>query len=197
MIRINLLEVREERRKLAMQTLMASALLVWIATLGIVAVLHLTLQSEIDNVRDSARREQEEVTRLQKIVGEVEKEQGRKKEIEEKLEIIVSLERTRGALVALMTGVAETMPQEVWAREMELLGRDVTMKASAIDMQSIGSYVKMLKADPRFLDPQTADIKVNKDGIVDFTLRVKIAAPDGAEEEPEKPGRRAPAKGGR
>lgn len=197
MIRINLLEVREERRKLAMQTLMASALVVWIATLGILAMLYLTLRAEIDDVRDLARREQDEVTRLQKIVGEVEKEQGRKKEIEEKLEIIVSLERTRGALVGLMTGIAETMPQEVWAREMELLGRDVVMKASAVDMQSIGSYVKMLKADPRFVDPQTTDIKVNKDGIVDFSLRVQIAAVEGAAVEPEPTGRRVPAKGGR
>lgn len=200
MIRINLLEVREERRRLAMQTLIATAVIVWVVTLGILATLHLALLSEIEGVRQDTRRDQEEVARLQKIVGEVEKEQGRKKEIEGKLEIIRSLELTRGELVSLMTGIAETMPQEVWAREMELLGRDVSMKASAIDMQSIGSYVKMLKADSRFVDPQTSDIKVNKAGTVDFTLRVKVAVPAGAEvvePEPAKGARRAPSGGKR
>lgn len=177
MIRINLLEIREERRKLALHTLIATAAVVWVLTLVILVALHMSLLGEIESVRRDILRDQEEVARLQKIVGEVEKEQGKKKELEDKLAIIDGLERTRGELVAIMTAVAETMPSEVWARDMEILGGDISMKASAIDMQSIGSYVKQLKADPRFVDPQTGDIRVAKDGVVDFSLRVKYVRP--------------------
>lgn len=187
MIRINLLEVREERRKLALKTLIATAAIVWVLTLGILGALHMSLLGEIESVRQDILRDQEEVARLQKIVGEVEKEQGKKKELEEKLAIIDSLERTRGELVAIMTAVAETMPQEVWAREMEILAGDISMKASAIDMQSIGSYVKQLKTDPRFVDPQTGDIRVAKEGAVDFSLRVKYVRPGEAASSTDAP----------
>lgn len=187
MIRINLLEVREERRKLALNTLIATAAVVWGLTLAILIALHMSLLGEIEAVRGDILREQEEVARLQKIVGEVEKEQGKKKELEDKLAIIDGLERTRGELVAIMTAVAETMPPEVWARDMEIVGGDISMKASAIDMQSIGSYVKQLKTDPRFVDPQTGDIRVAKDGVVDFTLRVKYVRPGEAASPTNQP----------
>lgn len=191
MIRINLLEVREERRKLAIRNLLVIAGAAWLVTLLGIFVWHQGLTSRIDSVKRQIVTERQEISRLDKIVGEVEQAQSQKQDLENKLEIIRRLEGTRGQMVMILMALSETMPQEVWARSLRVSGTLVDLKGAAVDMQSIGNYVKVLKDDPRFANPRTSGIRATGTRgrqataiqAVDFDLTVEFVLPESAKEK--------------
>lgn len=188
MIRINLLEVREERRRIAIRNLLILAGLVWGVTLASLFLWHNGLLGEIEYVRTQIRQDKAEIQRLDKVVGEVEQVKNQKQDIEKKLEIIASLERNRAQIVDLLMALSEVLPEEVWVETLKVDGRAIQADAMAVDMQTIGVLIKKLKEDPRFTDPRTDSIKSEKadrDGaeFVGFGLNITFVPPQEHDKE--------------
>lgn len=187
MIRINLLEVREERRRIAARNLLAVAGLSLFLTIAFVFSWHQGILSDIEFEQKTIADTKKEITRLEAIVGEVEKIKGTKKDLEQKLDVIKSLEANRAEIVDLLLSIAEILVEEVWLTKMNIVGRRIEIEAAATDMQSIGTLVKNIKEDPRFINPRTSDIKVATAGVskeggsyVGFKLSMDFVPPQQA-----------------
>ena len=177
MIRINLLEVREERRKMALRNLAIFSVLMLAVTGVSVYFWHSGLVEDIEYAKQRIRNEEAEIQRLNKIVGEVEQIKDKKKDLEQKLEVIRGLEEHRAEIVDLLLAVSEVLSEEIWFLDMSVTGKQISAKAQAVDMQSVGLMIKKLKADPRFENPQTSGIKASKDGFVSFSLTFEFVPP--------------------
>jgi len=179
MIRINLLEVREERRKIAIRNLLITAGVVWLTTFLAVFLWHRGLANDIAQVKQDIVQKKQEIKELKDIVGQVDEIREQKKDLEKKLEIIQSLEANRAEIVDFLLAFSETMPEEVWVRELEFKNRNVVAKCTSVDLQSIGLYVKRLKADDRFENARTGNIKADsgEGGFMAFELNVEFVPP--------------------
>lgn len=182
MIRINLLEVREERRRVSIRNLLIVSALSLVLTLAALFMWHQGIVGDLEFNQQQIAKTKQEISKLDTIVGEVEKAKGAKADVEQKLELIKSLEANRAEIVDLLLAVAEVLAEEVWVDKMDIKERRIELEASAVDMQSIGVLVKALKADPRFNNPRTSNIKVASGGKADsgsvgFKLGMEFVPP--------------------
>lgn len=184
MIRINLLEVREERRRIAIRNLLAVSGLSLFLTVAFVFSWHQGILSDIEFEEKTIADTKQEIKRLEGIVGEVEKIKGTKQDLEQKLDVIKSLESNRAEIVDLLLAIAEILAEEIWLTRVDVVGRHIEVEASSTDMQSIGALVKNIKEDPRFINPRTSDIKVasgsakgGEGGHVGFKLSIDFVPP--------------------
>lgn len=185
MIRINLLEVREERRQIAFRNLAVIAATVWLCTAVFIYVWHSALTDLLVSVQAQIAEVEKEISALDTIVKEIEKIKANKKSLEGKLDIIRKLEENRAEIVDLLLAISEVMSEEVWVDKLSVTGRKISASAYAIDMQSIGQLIRKLKSDPRFENPTTAKIQAGsgkggggtKGTFVSFELSVAFVPP--------------------
>ncbi len=188
MIRINLLEVREERRRVAMRNLAIASGLMLLVTIGFVYTWHASLVGDVDYARDRIRKEQAQIEQLDKIVSEVEDAKGKKAGLESKLKLIRSLEGNRAEIVDLLLALSEVLSEEIWLNDLKINERNITAKAQAVDMQTIGLMVRRLKEDDRFTSPRTGGISADSKGVVKFELSMQFNAPQAVEMDAEPAG---------
>ena len=95
MIRINLLPVREARRRADVQQQLAVIGLVLAASLGGAGWMHLTMTSKISDARMRVAQTEAEIKKFDEQLKQVEAYKAKKKEVQDKLDVIQGLERSR------------------------------------------------------------------------------------------------------
>ena len=184
MIRINLLPVRAvKKREAGRQVLVLFAAILIAAMVG----NYMWMDS-----RDKERiRNQERITQLnnrikdlEKVIGEVNNINKRKKEVEDKLKILDDLRKGRSGPVRMMDALATATPKKVWLGDFNEDGGKVTVQGYALShddvaemMRSLSSVVWTPKGMGRLVEQQKKDAKtsrvellVNDGGIEDFPV---------------------------
>jgi type IV pilus assembly protein PilN len=180
MIRINLLPVRQvKKRELGRQVLVL---------IGVVAVLALVVNYLWYDNRDSekTRKEaqiaatQQRIAELEKVIGEVNNINKRKKEVEDKLKILNDLRKGRSGPVRLLDALATATPKKVWLSQFTEQNNAVILTGQAVShddvaefMRSLGNIVWTPKGMGRLVE-QKRDAK---------TGRVELLTSDGAIED--------------
>jgi type IV pilus assembly protein PilN len=185
MIKINLLPVREERRKLgARQETLLFFLIIILIFIG-VFYWHSTTNRKIKSLRQEIRRVDGEIRRLDKVVKEVEKFKRDKKTLEGKIKVIGELKRNRQAQVHFMDEINRALTPQIWFKTYQEKGGSIVLKGQSLATDDIANFMRRLEASEYFyqveLDVTTQkeqrigqrSVKVN-----DFTVRFKtLAAP--------------------
>src|SRR5438874_11456296 len=114
MIRINLLPVRQvKKRELGRQVLVLMG-----AVLLLTLVLNFVWYNSRSSVRDSQQATitltQNRIAELEKVIGEVNNINKRKKEVEDKLKVLNDLRRQRSGPVRMMDALSTATPKKVW-----------------------------------------------------------------------------------
>jgi type IV pilus assembly protein PilN len=150
MIRINLLPVREARRKANLRQqggLLAAAVL---AGLAASAMLHVRIVASISAERTRVAAAEKELAELEKTLKEVERFRKEKEEIERKLAVIDRLERSRTGPVRILDEVATRMPERMWLTDMKLSGGELSLGGYGIDNETIAAFLTSLE-DSEFI----------------------------------------------
>jgi type IV pilus assembly protein PilN len=150
MIRINLLPVREARRKANLRQqggLLAAAVL---AGLAASAMLHVRIVASISSERTRVAAAEKELAELEKTLKEVERFRKEKEEIERKLAVIDRLERSRTGPVRILDEVATRMPERMWLTDMKLSGGELSLGGYGIDNETIAAFLTSLE-DSEFI----------------------------------------------
>jgi type IV pilus assembly protein PilN len=152
MIRINLLPVRAEKKKetLRQQALVAIAIL--LALGAAIATVHLTLGSEIDDLQARVATRRAEITRLRSVIGEVKEFKKKKQELEEKIQIIGSLEAQQRGPVRVLDELARIIPKKVWIERLKDSSGALALEGVAIDNQTIARFMTLMQSSPWFRD---------------------------------------------
>ncbi|MBS1152228.1 MAG: pilN, partial [Myxococcaceae bacterium] len=114
MIRINLLPVRQvQKREVGRQVLILAALVI---VLGLVGnyLWYSDRESERVRLASSVIETQRRITELEKVIGEVNNINKRKKEVEDKLKILNDLRKLRSGPVRMLDALATATPKKVW-----------------------------------------------------------------------------------
>lgn len=154
MIRINLLPVRAERKKesLRQQALLGVGALLILA--AFLVVWQLKVKIDIDDYRAKVAQQKVEITRLQSVIAQVEEFKKKKRELEDKIKVISSLEARQRGPVRMLRELALIIPDKMWIDSMSNSGGALSLSGVAIDNQTIARFMTLMEANPIFSSVQ-------------------------------------------
>lgn len=150
MIRINLLPVRQTQKRQSVQQQLLIALGVLIVTVLGCTIWTAAVSSTADKKRQIVNEKNAELTKLNKIIGEVNEFTEKKKELEEKLKVIDDLRKGKTGPVKALDDMASTIPNRVWLTEVKETNGSVVIKGEALDAEDVSAFMKALQRSKYF-----------------------------------------------
>ncbi len=203
MIRINLLPVREARRKadVRQQLVLIGASVV--GSLVLAAGFH---QFVLSGVTSANRRVAALTTQLAQFKPQQEQVEGfkaKKSEIEQKLEVIQRLERSRSGPVHILDELASRTPERVWLTELSANGGQIELKGMSLDNELVALFLTSLNDSAYFANVELKETELKTiDALKLNTFRIvaQLESPDApaplhrpAAALKPKPGAKSPA----
>ncbi len=146
MIRINLLPVRQvKKREAGRQYIVVLGGLTIIALIGNAYWWYAT-QSDRDRQQAKLNETQAKIAQLEKVIGEVNNLNKRKKEVEEKLKVLDDLRKKRGGPVKLLDALASSIPKKVWVSDFDEKSQALKLSGQAESLEDVSEFMKALKA---------------------------------------------------
>lgn len=144
LIRINLLPVRQAaKRKDSAQILILGALVVLGAGIG----NYIWLSSTEDRSRRLEQKiseTQARITELEKVIGEVNNINKRKKEVEDKLKVLNELRKGRSGPVRMLDALATSIPNKVAISAFDESNSAVRLTGKAVSHEDVAEFMKSL-----------------------------------------------------
>jgi len=148
MIRINLIRGKRKKKK----EFNADALYLLLPLLVIVGVLlfHRSVSGTIENLHTDIRKANVEVARLKKEIGEVEIFKARKAELQQKVDVISSLQTGRTGPVKVFEALSASVPEKCWIDSLSLRGDQVQVNGIALNNYTIANFMTALGRSGKF-----------------------------------------------
>jgi type IV pilus assembly protein PilN len=181
MIKINLLPVREERRRIGARQEQLLFMLVLILVVFGVFYWNSATNRKISNLRLQITQADQEIQRLSKIVKEVEKFKADKKTLEGKIAVIDKLKTNRQVQVHYMDELNKALPTQVWIEFYQQKGTSLVLRGKSLSTEDIADFMRNLEASGYFADvelDQTSQKDVSlgdrKMKVNDFSVRFNV-----------------------
>ena len=180
MIHINLLPVRQEKkREVGRQFLVVVGGALFITLLGNWLWYDGLSSEEKKNAQRIAATEAR-IAELEKVIGEVDKINARKKDVQNKLAILADLRKQRSGPVRMLDALATAFPKKVWLTQFEEKSNAVKMTGKAASHEDVAEFMRALQTivwTPRGLGRL---IEQKRDA---STARVELVGGEGAVED--------------
>jgi type IV pilus assembly protein PilN len=184
MIRINLLPVRQVKKREAGRQILVVFAAILIAAMAGNYFWFDSRDKERAKGQDRINQLNSRIKDLEKVIGEVNNINKRKKEVEDKLRILEDLRKGRSGPVRMMDALATATPKKVWLKNFEEAQNHVKLSGSALShddvaemMRGLSSVVWTPKGMGRLVEQQKKDSKTsrvellaNEGGIEDFPV---------------------------
>ena len=150
MIRINLLPVREARRRadLQQQGFLLVALFV-VALLG-TGWMHFAMRSKVSAGKGRVAQISAQIKQFEPQLKQVEAYKQKKAEVQAKLDVIEGLERSRSGPVHMMDELAIHIPDRMWLTLLEAKGVHVKIEGKSLDNEIVAAFLTELSRSPYF-----------------------------------------------
>jgi len=141
MIRINLLPVREARRKadLRQQMMMIGASAV--AALVLAAGAQQFVRSQISATNRRVEQLDKQLAQFKPQQEQVDAYKAKKADIEQKLAVIARLEQSRSGPVRILDELASRTPERVWLTNMVASGGKIELKGMSLDNELVAQFL--------------------------------------------------------
>lgn len=181
MIRINLLQIKEELRRAAIRNQLIAGVLIWVVVLSIVFSWHGGLTSDIEDVQTRTQQLQVEIRKVRSIIGEVEKIKGQKADLEKKIHTIQLLDADRKLDVLVLNQLGEMSPSELWFSDINIDEGHIRLEGVSVDNQVIGGFLRKLDHSAFFKNLTYGPSKQRKSNggmlVFEFTVDADITPP--------------------
>jgi type IV pilus assembly protein PilN len=196
-IRINLLPVREARRKNEVrQQLMMLAVSV-IGAVLLCGVVHHVMGSRISDTQARVKALETQLAQFKPQQEQVDAFKAKKAEIEQKLTVIERLERSRSGPVHILDELASRIPERVWLTNLNANNGQVELSGMSLDNELIALFLTGLNDSPYFanVELEESELKTVKElKLNTFKIRAQLESPDApAGEAPQAAPAKAPA----
>jgi type IV pilus assembly protein PilN len=206
MIRINLLPVREERRKAGARNLALVLAAALVGSVLLSGALHWKVRHDISSTRKLAAATQKEIDRFAPQLKQVEEFKKTKAEIEQKLNVIQGLNEARSGPVHMLDELATHTPDRIWVSRIEVHSGRMLMEGMSLDNELVALFLTALEESPYFKAVELVETQAKeKDGfrLNAFEVSAVLTSPEAEKrasqpapaEEPAAPAK--PAKGKR
>lgn len=147
MIRINLLPVREWRKKEALRQMISIFFLSFLLMLVACLAVGITLQARVAAVRDAHAKLEERKKQLDYVEKTIKDLESKSKEIDNKFATIEDLQRGRTLSLEILDYISSVIPGErMWVSKLDLKGSRLTMTGFALDNHTVAFFMSRLES---------------------------------------------------
>lgn len=194
MIRVNLLPIKEARRRRASRWQLFTFGAVLVLELGVCVFLYTAKQGDLKRVQEKVDRETQAVEKLEKEVEEAKKYQKRVDKLQEKLSVLDQIQKKAGGPVKVLEELqtiltppanpeqrykqrqkgwkVEWDPRRLWIQSLEETDGEFEKIGNAQSAEDVAEYLHRLETAPHFQDVQLDYVRPTDDesGIVEFRI---------------------------
>ncbi|HEU4428808.1 MAG TPA: PilN domain-containing protein [Myxococcota bacterium] len=186
MITINLLPVREERRKAWARQFLLIVVAAVGASVGLSAAHHWWYAGEVDSAKQAVARIQKDIDGYAPQLAQVEKFRAAKADIEKKLKVIDELSLARSGPVHLFDEIATHLPDRMWLTSLEVKGQQLTVQGVSLDNELVALFLTALNASPYFDNVELLETEAKEvDGYKLNAFEMSATLGNGQEAKPE------------
>ena len=183
---INLLPWREELRKERQRNFAVSAAAAVLLAIGGVVLAKNTADGMIDYQTQRNKTLQDEITRLEQQIGEIDDLEARKERLLGRMRVIEKLQRSRPEIVHLFDELARTVPNGVHLETVKQTGGRVTISGKAQSSTRVSAYMRNIDGSDWLTDPGLDVVETRDTGqsrLSEFTIFAEQDNPASDEEE--------------
>jgi type IV pilus assembly protein PilN len=163
MIRINLLPVREARRKADMQQQLMLIGLVAGASFVLCVLVHFAVLASISSAEGRVGQLNAQISEFQVQLKQVEDFKKKASEIEKKLDVIHRLELSRNGPVRLLDELALRTPQKLWIKSLQAEGNRIQLKGMSLDTELIADFLNQLNESKYLKDVELKNTELSSE----------------------------------
>jgi type IV pilus assembly protein PilN len=181
MIEINLLPVREARRRADLRELLMQLMLVLLIAFGVIALVHSRLNDDLDLAGARVRQMENDIEQFKPQLAQVAAFRKQKAKLEKKIDVIDGLDRARSGPVRILAELATRAPERLWLTSLETRGNAVTMRGESIDNEIVALFLRALDESAYFTDVDLGSSVMSgeKKGVrlVSFDITATLVSP--------------------
>jgi type IV pilus assembly protein PilN len=182
MLEINLLPVREARRKADVRQQLMQLVLVLLLTLGAIGFWHLRVADEISMSEIRVSQMQNDIQQFKPQLDQVAAFKLKKARLEKKIDVIDGLDRARSGPVHVLAELAKRTPERLWLTGLDSKAGEIRMEGRSLDNELVALFLRGLGESKYFdkVDLDSTQIVDGRDGlkVVKFAIRAQIVNPD-------------------
>jgi type IV pilus assembly protein PilN len=149
-IRVNLLPVKEVEREAGRRQETRMVYLGVALALVVLGGIEFASRMRLAPLKREHARLQTDIVALEKKSTELSKLETERKDLEEKLKTIATLEAKKIGPVQVLADLSDAAPEQVWLLEFKEIGGLATMSGLGLDDQTIANFMRNLGASPYF-----------------------------------------------
>jgi type IV pilus assembly protein PilN len=181
MLKLNLLPVREARRKEALRQLVMQGVFVLMVVGAGIGFVHSDISSEVKLSNTRLRQMQRDIDQYKPQLKQVSAFRKTKSALKRKIDVIEELDLARSGPVRILSELADRIPERLWLTELTTKGRSVMMRGSSLDNDIVALFLRQL-ADSKYfenVDLDRTEFGIGKDDLrlVNFSVRAVLVTP--------------------
>ena len=181
MIEINLLPVREARRKADIRELAMQIALLLLITAGAIGIVHSRQADAMTLARARVAQMQNDIEQFKPQLEQVASFRKQKARLEKKIDVIHGLDRARSGPVRILTELSTRIPERLWLTSLDAKGTGITLKGESLDNEVVAHFLRSLGESEYFVDVDldSTELGKTKKGVrlVTFSIRATVADP--------------------
>ncbi len=195
MLEVNLLPVREVRKRAEARQVVLQLVLVLMLTVCGIGALHARQGLQMNRSQGRILQMERDIARFKPQLEQVEAFKKKKSELEKKIDVIDGLDRARRGPVRVMAELADRIPERVWLTNVDTSGGTIKLKGESLDNELVALFLRDLGSSPSFAEVDLEGTKQSgaKGGLKLVTFEVK-AALAGAQPAPDPASSKAQGK---
>ncbi len=181
MLRINLLPIRQLKKRAKARNQIFSFIALFIFLLLILGTVGFLQTTKINSIEESIAGLKKEKQRYAPILAEIKRLEKAKKDLENKIRIIKALKRDSSITVHILDEVAKKVDNKrMWLKSLKQQGKSLSLAGTALDNRTIAQFMDALKESPYIsaVNLSNASLKkVSGRDLKSFSLACSITSP--------------------
>ncbi|OGR01718.1 MAG: hypothetical protein A2505_00705 [Deltaproteobacteria bacterium RIFOXYD12_FULL_55_16] len=182
MLRINLLPVRQLKKRQRLKTELLGFSAVFVLVLLVLVVGWLVLVGKISSLQEEIVALEQKKQSYQPILNQIATLKNEKQLVEQKLESIKKLQAGSQVTVRVLDEVASRTPtSRLWLSSLQQSAGSLQLQGVALDNETIAQYMQQLEASEYFARTEltsSAQMDVVKQKLKSFSLTINVIAPN-------------------
>jgi type IV pilus assembly protein PilN len=181
MIQINLLPVREAKRKADVKQNALELVFALIVVGATIYYVHTDLTTQIDTAQNRITQMQNDIEKFKPQLDQVAAFRAKKAELQKKIDVIAGLDRARKGPVRIMDELATHTPERLWLDSVSTKGATLELTGQSLDNELVAVFLGSLGDSPYFdnVDLNSTELGDGPDGlkVVKFKIQAQMVAP--------------------
>ena len=178
---INLLPHREARRAADLRETIALLGLGLVLIGGGIFFSNKAVQSDLAHAEANVAQLEADIERYKPQQKLVDKFKKQKKQLQDKLDVINSLERARSGPVRVLDELSAHTPDRLWLTAIATKGKGIRLEGQSLDTGVVADFLRELNSSPYFknvdLDKTSGGKVVEGVRLVNFVIRADMTTP--------------------